>query len=314
MSAILPMATAKEHVQRLLGRMGVYERVKASWLYDLFWGIADKRIIDDRRKEIEFYSNLWEDFRRGDLVFDIGANQGYKSDIFLRLGARVVAVEPDEKCQLVLKEKFLKYRLRGKPLTLVNKAVSDQNSVQTMCVASPGSALNTLSSKWAETLSNDEKRFGEKVRFEQLKQVETVSIEHLVGLYGLPFFIKIDVEGHELSVLRGMQQPVPYLSFEVNLPEFRSEGQECVKVLERLTKDGRFNYASDCRTGLRLKHWVAADEFSASLSSCADPSIEIFWRTPVRRTHLRFAGQFSSQWPANSMGRRGRLELKPDHR
>jgi hypothetical protein len=84
--------------------------------------------------------------------------------------------------------------------------------------------------------------------------------------------------------LRGMQRPVPYLSFYVNLPDFRLEGLECVRVLERLASDGEFNYTPDCRGGLVLKQWRRADEFSAILDSCTDASMEVFWKTPLRRT------------------------------
>ena len=95
----------------------------------------------------------------------------------------------------------------------------------------------------------------------------------------VPRAIKIDVEGYELHVLRGLRQPVPYLSFEVNLPEFRSEGLQCVDVLEALASEGKFNYTDDCRQGLALKQWLAPQEFSALLARCGDPSIEVFWKT-----------------------------------
>jgi len=91
--------------------------------------------------------------------------------------------------------------------------------------------------------------------------------------------VKIDVEGHELSALRGLNRPVPYLSFEVNLPEFRPEGLQCLQVLAELAHTGRFNYASDCARGLRLTEWLPADEFCAVLERCSEPSIEVFWST-----------------------------------
>jgi len=257
----------------------VYERVKASWIYDFYWSIADRQILKYRRKEVEFYLNLLKGFRRGDLIFDVGANCGYKSDIFLRLGARVVAIEPDEMCQIALKEKFLRYRVKGKPLVVVEKAVSDKSSTETMWIDSPGSAINTFSQKWAETLRSDEVRFGHKLNFGQKKQVETVSIEQLIAEHGAPFFVKVDVEGYELNVLQGLERPVPYLSFEVNLPEFRAEGLKCVQVLGRLTRDGQFNYTPDCQRGLVLDKWVRSQEFLGVLSSCFDPSIEVFWKT-----------------------------------
>jgi FkbM family methyltransferase len=273
----------KDYLQRSLKRMGVYERAKASRVYDFYWTLADRRIIDDRRSEVAFYRDLLDGFREGDLVLDVGANHGFKTDIFLRLGAKVLAVEPDGISQEILKRKFLKYRLKKKPVIIVDKAVSDKSSIRTMWIDTPGSAKNTLSQKWAENLRGDDKRFGHVLGFEHAKEVETVSMEELIAAHGSPFFVKIDVEGHELSVLRGMQRPVPYLSFEVNLPEFRLEGLECVAVLGNLAPDSEFNYTSDCRRGLALKRWHRVAEFSALLESCGDTSIEVFWRTPLRR-------------------------------
>jgi FkbM family methyltransferase len=274
----------KCYAQHSLARLGLYERAKASWIYDVYWTIADKKIIDDRRKESEFYCDLLEGFKPGDLIFDIGANQGYKTQMFLKMGARVIAVDPDGTNQEILREKFLKNRLKKMPVVIVGKAVSEENSMITMWINSPGSALNTLSRKWAETLKNDDQRFGHSVGFESTREVETVSLEYLIGAHGLPYFVKIDVEGHELSVLKGLRQPVPYISFEVNLPEFLLEGMECIRVLAELEGHGEFNYSSDCKRGLALNQWICHKDFVTVVDSCVARSIEVFWRSPRRRT------------------------------
>lgn len=279
MSAKFSPRLVKDHSRTILGRLGLYERARASWIYDFYWSIANPRIIQDRTKEVDFYRNLLGGFRRGDLIFDVGANQGYKTGIFLRLGARVIAVEPDEVSQEVLRQRFVHHRLRSKPVTIVGKAVSDGSTVERMWIDAPGSAKNTLSRKWVEALMGDGERFSERPSFGQSRDVGAVSMEQLINSYGAPFFVKIDVEGHELRVLRGLRQPVPYLSFEVNLPEFRPEGLECVRVLGQLAHHGRFNYTPDCRQGLVLKRWVPAPEFVNVLDQCAEPSIEVFWET-----------------------------------
>lgn len=268
-----------QDLRKWLGRTSIYQRAKASWIYDSYWSVADRRIIEDRQMETAFYRNLLDGFREGDLIFDVGANEGYKTGIFLKLGAKVVSVEPDETSQKILKQRFLKYRLRRKPLVIVPKAVSDRNSIDRMWVDTPGSAKNTLSQKWAETLRSDGTRFGEQLSFGQWKEVETVSMNDLIAEYGSPFFVKIDVEGYERSVLQGLQKPVPYLSFEVNLPEFRPEGLECLEMLGRLASNGVFNYTADCRNGLALEQWLSLEEFSSVLNSCSDKSIEVFWKT-----------------------------------
>jgi hypothetical protein len=111
--------------------------------------------------------------------------------------------------------------------------------------------------------------------------VETTTLEELIAAYGRPFFIKIDVEGHEPSVLRGLKDPIPYLSFEVNLPEFASEGLECLGVLRDVASDGEFNYTRDCRRGLELSRWVRHGEFARIFEQIQDSSVEVFWRTPL---------------------------------
>ena len=281
------MPTIKQSLQGVLGRLGVHQRLKASLLYDLYWNIADKRLIEARRSEVGFYRNLLQGFRHGDLIFDIGANVGIKTDVYLRLGARVVSIEPDESNQKILREKFHKLRLIRKPVSIVGKAVSDKIASETMWIDGPGSALNTLSQKWVEALKENKTRFAhtqDSLDFAHHKVVETTTLEHLISAHGLPFFVKIDVEGHEANVLRGLKHPVPFLSFEINLPEFRPEGLECIKLLEQLASDGKFNYSTDCGRGLALTEWVDAQNFAPILEGCANSAIEVFWKTALPTT------------------------------
>ena len=272
----------KQSIQHVLKRAGLYQRFRASSVYDLYWTFADRSIVEDRRLEADFYRSLLTGFRPGDLIFDVGANQGSKTSTFLRLGARVVAVDPDEANQQILKEMFLQYRLSPRPVVIVGKALSDKNSVETMFFDEPGSAKNTLSKKWVETLRTDQERFGHSLDFREKKDVETTTLDALMNEYGVPYFVKIDVEGYEPTVLQGLQRPVPFLSFEVNLPEFRPEGVQCIERLEKVAPDGKFNYAVDCRKGLVNREWTDAKEFLSVFQQCNEPSIEVFWKTSAK--------------------------------
>ena len=221
------------------------------------------------------------------MIFDIGANVGEKADVFLRLGARVVAVEPDIRAQEILRAKFLKYRLSPKPVKIIGKAVSDSIAVATLLVDGPGSALNTLSRKWADALRESRENKGrfdtgfDALEFANMREVETTTIEELTAEHGSPFFVKIDVEGHELGVLRGLRRPVPFLSFEVNLPEFRSEGLQCLDILQLVAPTGECNFTADCSSGLSLEKWVDTRQLKDVISKCQEACIEVFWRNPL---------------------------------
>ena len=55
------------------------------------------------RRRTQFYSKF---VKRGDLCFDIGTNIGTRIDVFLALGASVVAVEPQTICIKYLQKKY----------------------------------------------------------------------------------------------------------------------------------------------------------------------------------------------------------------
>jgi FkbM family methyltransferase len=270
----------KQYAQVFLKRIGLYQRIRSSYIYDFYWAICDRTIIDNRQKEVEFYRKTLNGFQRGDLVFDIGANQGQKTDVFLRLGARVVAVEPDEASQKILEQRFASYRLRKKAVAIVGKAVSDKAGRAVFLIDQPGSAKNTLNRKWADALRTDSKRFGRILEFQHTKEVETTTLDELIVSYGPPFYIKIDVEGHELAVLKGIRSVVSFVSFEVNLPDFRPEAVQCIRILERMASGGQFNYTVDCVNGLTMMHWLRESEFIDALNSANEPCIEVFWKAP----------------------------------
>jgi FkbM family methyltransferase len=262
----------------------VYQRLKTSFLRDLYLRSTDRRWIDVRDGEVDFYRQVLTGMKPGDLIFDVGANDGSKTDVFLRLKAKVVAADPDDLNQKVIRDRFLRYRFAPRSVVVIGKALSDATTTETMFIDGPGSAVNTLSKKWAEALKSEKESFefgNFGLEFAQSKVIETTTLEELIETYGLPYFIKVDVEGYEINVIRGLKRPVPFLSFEVNLPEFRVEGLECVRILEDLAVGGRFNYIVDCQQGLALNEWVDASEFRQLFNRCREKSVEVFWRSAV---------------------------------
>jgi FkbM family methyltransferase len=268
----------KSLLQKTLRGLGLYVWFKEeSFAYDVYRRFKDGRPLAWRGLELRFYRSLLGEGREGLLIYDVGANRGQRTDVFLRLGARVIAVEPDEANQKILARKY-QCPLRGRPVTIVGKAVSDAKRVETLRITSPGSGLNTLSEKWVQTLYDNPGKFGSRVDFPGRLTVETTTLDSLMEDHGTPRYIKIDVEGHEPSVLRGLTRPVPFVSFEANLPEFMQETAECVETLGRLSPNGRFNYSEDCYRGFSLREWNAGPGILAILGGLGERTVEIFWK------------------------------------
>jgi FkbM family methyltransferase len=269
----------KTKLQNFLRRIGAYDRLKETLAYDCYQRLRYGRPIMWRNRETLFYRSLLNPLPKDLLIFDVGANRGQRTQVFVRLGARVIAIEPDALNQRLLTRRTARLFSREQPVTIVGKAVSDSDSGATLWIHSPGSGLNSLSKKWVQMLGSDDRRFGNTVDFNGRQQVETTTLNALIQSYGAPYYVKIDVEGHEVSVLKGLKRPVPFLSFEVNLPEFLSEGIECVEILATLAKNGRFNWYVDSHGRLALPKWLPHAEFLPLLRRCEEKSVEIFWRS-----------------------------------
>jgi FkbM family methyltransferase len=266
-------------IKSFLKEAGIYYRLRNSLLCEAYWRMTQSELLKRRKKEIDFYSSVLNGFRPGHVVMDVGANVGDKVDIFLRMGAKVLAVEPDLGSQRILKERYQKLRITSKPLFVIGKAVASKEGVETMWIMEDGWALNTLNPKWVEVLHTDKSRGWSDREFRFRREVETTTLDNLVDTYGVPFFIKIDVEGYEEAAIRGLSRVVPFLSFEANLPQFRSEALECAKILAGIANHGKFNYSSDCEKGLDLNEWVGLAELANAVHRTESRCVEIFWKT-----------------------------------
>jgi FkbM family methyltransferase len=202
-------------------------------------------VLAAHKKEVRLYRSILGD--RVGLVFDIGAYDGHKTAAFLELGARVVACEPD-----ICSFRLLKARFWGtKRVTVLHTAVGEKEGMADLLVHHPGSAFNTLNVKWKEMLEGDgQARWKEEIRFADGERVRVTTLDALIREYGVPDFIKIDVEGYEKQVFDGLDQRAPCVSFECQLPEFK---EDLLEILKRLA-NSVFNvvYAEE----LVLPEWV----------------------------------------------------------
>jgi FkbM family methyltransferase len=153
---------------------------------------------DDVRRR-DFYAQF---VRAGDLVFDVGANVGNRAKVFLALGARVVAVEPQRDCREVLSRGLGQH---------------------------PGFVLEPVALGAAV---RDSGRFARRA-WRRHEQVPVTTLDALIARHGVPAFVKVDVEGYEAEVVAGLSRPLPALSLEYT-PEHAAATHDALAHLRRL--------------------------------------------------------------------------------
>lgn len=193
----------------------------------------------------------------GDLCFDVGAHVGNHIAAWLRLDARVVAVEPQPQLIVCLEQIYG----RRPDVTLIEAAAGAQTSAQTLYLSQRTPTVSTLSWAWMAAVRRDPSFSG--VKWDATLSVPVITLDTLIERYGEPAFCKIDVEGYELEVLRGLSTPVRALSFEY-IPAALDTAVACI---ERLVHLGRyeFNWSVGESHRLQSDKWLGAGEMVALL-------------------------------------------------
>lgn len=199
-------------------------------------------------ERMDFYSQF---IKKGDLCFDIGANTGNRTEALLKLGARVVAVEPQETCACTLHKRFG----GNENFVLVTKALDNVEGEKEFFLSS-AHTLSSMSTEWIEHVQKE--GLFEGHRWDQKTTVPTTTLDALIGTYGLPVFCKIDVEGFEHNVLLGLSQPIKVISFEFTGGLCEST-TNCVRYLSQLGHV-EFNYARGESMSFVLPNWVKPEK------------------------------------------------------
>lgn len=193
---------AWDHVGNQVNLFGVYEKREIECLKRLVFPTKEKRIC-----------------------LDIGANIGNHTRIFSRFFGKVHSFEPNTDIT-----PLLKYNTRTMPNVIVHEVGASSRASEMQATYEPG---NIGSLHLSEAHGSENKLIG---------QLTTVMLDDYLVLEEGDFvdFIKIDIEGHELDAIVGMQKLIsqhkPHIAFECNS---ELDGR---RVQEKLSELGYQNY------------------------------------------------------------------------
>lgn len=189
--------------------------------------------------------------RSGDLVFDVGAHVGDRVASFRRLGARVVAVEPQRAMLRALRLLHGRDRL----VTIEAVAIGAQAGRARMLINSDNPTVSSVSPAFVEAAQGS---VGwETQRWDESADVEITTLDGLIARHGVPAFIKLDVEGFEAEALSGLTQAVHALSFEFTT----IQPNVALACIDRCVALGyaRFNAALG-ESQAMIGEWVGAEQ------------------------------------------------------
>lgn len=132
----------------------------------------------------------------GDLVFDLGMNNGDDTDYYLRKGFRVVAVEANPDLHALGMQRFAADVQSGR-LHMINAAISKSSGQIELFINEATTGWTTTNPLWLDTRI----ALGTKARS---VVVPAITSQEIVREFGVPYFIKADIQGAEPFVLEAL--------------------------------------------------------------------------------------------------------------
>ena len=193
----------------------------------------------------------------GDLAFDIGSHVGDRIGSFRRLGARVLALEPQPDCAAVVRALYG----NDPDVRLLEAACGPRAGHLTLHINSANPTVTTASRDFLRAAEGAGGWEGQV--WDREISVPVTTLDALMAEHGRPAFAKIDVEGFEADVLAGLSTPIATLSFEFTTIQ-RDVALRCLELLARLAPY-RFDVALGESQQLTFERWIDAEAMAAHI-------------------------------------------------
>ena len=213
------------------------------------------------KKEFDFYQTF---LIKNKLIFDLGANLGDKSHVFLKFTDKIILYEPEEDLFERLKFRFRK----NNKVVLNNLLISDLVGDVVFNSVVENEAYSSIVNNYKDNFDHLKK----SLVIKKIKKSSTLNFE--INKHGIPYYIKIDCEGAENLILKNLKYNIEVLSFEANLPLFLKQTTEIIDYLKNnfnrcynIRKEGEFNFL--------FKNHLNSKEIVENLTYLKQP-VEIF--------------------------------------
>lgn len=147
--------------------------------------------------------------RSSGLIFDLGMNNGDDTEYYLLKARRVVSVEANSDLCALAQDRFAAAIETGR-LDICNLAVWNDFDTRTFFINTDNDHWSSLDIDWA---GREQSTCAERT-------VKCVPVSYLFALYGVPFYMKIDVEGVDQIVIDQLRDS-NYLPYFLSLEDCR---------------------------------------------------------------------------------------------
>jgi len=139
------------------------------------------------------------------LLFDIGSNIGSWALQNYSTNTQIICVEASPSTF-----KKLVKNVSKKNIVCLNYAVTSSENSKIDFFDCAANTISTLDEDW---LISNTSRFGNQYYYTKI-EVNTITIDKLVSMHGIPDLLKVDVEGAENIVLKSLTKPLNTICFE----------------------------------------------------------------------------------------------------
>lgn len=203
-------------------------------------------------------------------VFDGGANVGNLTSYFETKFKKVVAIEPVPENAAELRGRFKS----NKKIVIVERIIDSEEGTKTLFIsADKDHTVSTVNKRWSDWWLQENK--SQDIKYNSTIQVPTVTLPQLIEIYGIPDFLKLDIEGNEWRVLSLLFHPIPIISFETHLPDFLDDTLKIFQHLGGLSKQLLINASIDDKT-LVFPEFMELHEFIKWVTSFQPRYAQIF--------------------------------------